>query len=710
MKKMLILSIVMAMAGSGFAVVDDLAIGSVEGTNALELTWATDLAFNYTVENKTDLITENWATNTTLAGTGGNISVLIPVDPLQSFYRVLDSIIVLNFGFELGTVESWMVTGDAFLGQPVTTNWPSDGFVGTYLANSYYSTGGIPATGTLRSASFIVGSNDFVSILIGGWSAVGAAGTDFNYVTLNRASDDVELDRVYAPGITGTMVGRSLQHGQTTNEVVYVEVVDDEATSSLWGWLSVDDVLVLPNDTENFSFEARNFDEWTTTGNAWPSPVTTNWPSDGYEGQYLANSYWPVGPSTTGTLTSTTFLVGSNEFISILMGGHSEEGGDPTPATNFNYVTLNRASDNVELDRVWAPGITGTMVGRSLMHGQTTNIEVYVEVVDDSANAWAWLSVDDVLTLPYEYGNFSFESRNFDDWTTTGNAWLYPATADWPSSGFEGQYLASSFLPLGAGAIGTLTSTNFTLVADESVAFKAGGWSAEGAEGTNFCYVTLNRVSDDAELDRIWAPGITGVMQPRVLKHGQAGDVDVYLEVVDDSANAWAWISVDAFKSFVLDASFGSNTNGGFELGDWTDWTVSGTAFGSAPMDNGPQGRAGWTGRFYANSGAVGETNEGTLTSETFSLGTNDTVSFLVSGYSGWATASNDWNYVALKRASDDSEIDRAWAPNVTGTMLERSFTSATNIAENVYVEVVDDSTTNGYAWIAVDDFQIHTN
>ena len=71
MKKMLILSMAMAMAGSGFAVVDDLAIGSVEGTNALELTWSTDFGSSYTVEEKTDLMIGDWATNTTLAGTGG---------------------------------------------------------------------------------------------------------------------------------------------------------------------------------------------------------------------------------------------------------------------------------------------------------------------------------------------------------------------------------------------------------------------------------------------------------------------------------------------------------------------------------------------------------------------------------------------------------------------------------------------------------------
>ncbi|RKX34202.1 MAG: hypothetical protein DRP64_20270, partial [Verrucomicrobia bacterium] len=135
-----------------------------------------------------------------------------------------------------------------------------------------------------------------------------------------------------------------------------------------------------------------------------------------------------------------------------------------------------------------------------------------------------------------------------------------------------------------------------------------------------------------------------------------------------------------------------------------------GTAFGGAPYDNDQGvGIGGWTGSYYALSRAGGESATGTLTSETFSFGASDTVSFLIGGWSGVPPASGQWNYVALKRASDDSIIgEKIWAPNVTSTMVERSFASATNIAENVYIEVVDNATGSGYSWISVDDFRIH--
>jgi len=252
------------------------------------------------------------------------------------------------------------------------------------------------------------------------------------------------------------------------------------------------------------------------------------------------------------------------------------------------------------------------------------------------------------------------------------------------------------------------------LAADERLSFLMAGWSAEGGSGTDFCYVTLNSAFDDAELDRVWAPGVAGAMVERFLHHNTNVAVDVYVKVSDEVASAWAWLSVDDFRPveyvpFVPDTSFGSHTNGGFELGDWTGWIVSGAAFGAAPFDN-EQGVAigGWTGSYYTLSRVGGEPATVTLTSETFSLGTNDTVSFLIGGYSGTSEGAEDWNYVALKRASDDSEIDRVWAPFTTGTMVSNSFASVTNIAENVYIEVVDDASGTGWAWLSVDDFQIH--
>ena len=138
MKKMLILSMVMAAASAASAALDTISIEQVPGTNAIALSWSTELRANYVLEDKTDLVIGDWETNTAIIALGDNITVTTAVDQAQSFYRVLETIPVYNFSFELGTLEAWTATGAAFSGQPVTTNWPSSGFDGTYLVNTFW--------------------------------------------------------------------------------------------------------------------------------------------------------------------------------------------------------------------------------------------------------------------------------------------------------------------------------------------------------------------------------------------------------------------------------------------------------------------------------------------------------------------------------------------------------------------------------------------
>ena len=555
-----------------------VALEVLPGATSLALHWSSSEMFKYTVQSRDDLTLSSW-TNTAavdLIGTGGGMAVTTTVDQVLSFYRVVGNGFVLNWGFELGNLDTWIKTGDAFDNDPASTNWPSWGYEGTYLVNTFFSPNGEDGQGTLKSQSFVLGDDEILQLRMGGWSGTSPGLEDYNYVTLNRISDGLELDRVYAPGVTGFMATRQMAHGLVGDVEVYVEVVDDSGVS--FAWFSVDDFLVAqanPTFEENNGFELGTLGGWTPNdGNAfWSQPALKTWP----------------------------------------------------------------------------------------------NLDV-------------------------------------------------PAPAPWPSGGVSGDYLINTFHgQFGAAATGALTSATFTLEADERLGFYIGGWSSPvGAGPETFSYVTLNRASDDAELDRVWAPNITGIMAERNLTHNTNVAVDVYVQIVDNSANGWAWLSVDEFKPFVYvpfipDASFGSHTNGGFELGDWTGWTVDGLAFGSAPFDN-AQGVAiaGWTGTYYGLSRAGGEPATGTLTSETITFGTTDTISFLIGGYSGTTPGAEDWNYVALKRAFDDSEIDRVWAPFTTSTMEEASFVSTTNIAENVYIEVVDDSTGTSFAWLTVDDFQIH--
>ncbi|RKX37088.1 MAG: hypothetical protein DRP64_17725, partial [Verrucomicrobia bacterium] len=314
------------------------------------------------------------------------------------------------------------------------------------------------------------------------------------------------------------------------------------------------------------------------------------------------------------------------------------------------------------------------------------------------------------VVMPFEanlsFDNHSFEAGTYTNWTKTGTAWLNaPANLARHNMPADSVYYADSFFPT-EQSTGTLQSDPFTLGNDEQISFYINGWSRVGGGGFDYNYVTLNRADNDEELDRAWTPNSDQAVI-KTLSHGLDEEVEVYVRAVDNgSGGGYAWLAVDDFDK--VEYSYRLGKNSGFEVGNYSGWTVSGTAFGFAPKDSDAAGRAGWNGRYFANSGTVSESAVGTLRSATFSFGEGSVITFLVSGWSSVGGAGPPaYNYVALMRASNDSEIAKVWAPNETGTMVERAFV-APLASEDVYIKVVDDGTAGGYAWIAVDDFQVY--
>ena len=80
--------VIEAVAGT-LPEIGDIAVEQLPGTNGLVLTWATASGFNYILESKSDLAAGSWSTNTTVSGTGGDVTVTTAVDQAQSFYRVI---------------------------------------------------------------------------------------------------------------------------------------------------------------------------------------------------------------------------------------------------------------------------------------------------------------------------------------------------------------------------------------------------------------------------------------------------------------------------------------------------------------------------------------------------------------------------------------------------------------------------------------------
>ncbi len=68
--------------------IGDISISQLAGTNAVVITWATGDGFSYMLLDRSDLMAGDWATNTTIVGNGGNVSVTTDVNQAKSFYRV----------------------------------------------------------------------------------------------------------------------------------------------------------------------------------------------------------------------------------------------------------------------------------------------------------------------------------------------------------------------------------------------------------------------------------------------------------------------------------------------------------------------------------------------------------------------------------------------------------------------------------------------
>jgi len=301
-----------------------------------------------------------------------------------------------NWSFEMGTYQTWTVSGDCWGGAPVTTNF-EPWFFGTmntkgrYYANS--RAGGEAAIGSLQSRSFILKENYGIAFLIGGYSHGGAGpGIEYNYVTLNRADDDSELARIFAPGMTPKMEWACLWTNIAFGNEVYIKAVDD-ANGTAYAWFDVDAFsLASPFN----GFESGSFGGWKKSGTAFgPEPKSDDngVGIGGWNSNYYALSL-SGGETATGSLRSEKFIYPTNTYIQFLIGGYSHSGSGP--GTDYNYVTLNLADDDTELDRKYAPGATATMstsvlVAATAYYGRN----VYIKVTDDCANGgFAWLSVD----------------------------------------------------------------------------------------------------------------------------------------------------------------------------------------------------------------------------------------------------------------------------------------------------------------------------
>jgi len=489
----------------------------------------------------------------------------------------------------------------------------------------------------------------------------------------------------------------------------------------LAGNVFADPVITREPLFPNSGFENGNLDNWTQTlGIAWKTASGTEfnpWFTGAPEGTYAASTMFPAGSvseSEQATLKSINFTVpAGRDTLGFYIAGWS----DPNI-----HVDIKKASDDSIVWSQMVPATNAAFVlvsknGFSAYAGQ----ELYIEAVDmnlggDPGAANGWVGIDGFAWTTFAtctpdadlaFPNADFESGDFTNWTVNGEAFAI-SSATWPSDGYQCNFHATSFTD--ESFTGWLESTTFKLT-KKLVRFKIGGWRETPGGGENWTYVSLNRASDGAEIDRVLAPNITGTMSTEYLDGTSVLGQNVYIMVVDEAANyGYAWITADNFVMvdslpFCPPLENMAFPNADFETGDLTGWTVTGDAFtvnGTTWPSDGYQCN-------FLGTSFNGETKVGTIQSPNFLL-TNTGVNFRIGG---WREVVNptpegqNWNYVTLHRASDNTELDRVLAPNVTGTMKFASLNGTAALNQNVYVKVTDAADGGGFAWISVDAFTI---
>lgn len=152
--------------------------------------------------------------------------------------------------------------------------------------------------------------------------------------------------------------------------------------------------------------------------------------------------------------------------------------------------------------------------------------------------------------------------------------------------------------------------------------------------------------------------------------------------------------------------------NPGFETGDLSGWEVEGDAFSDALITSkltyGPHDRFFHHEGSYHLYGASNPSKTGTLTSETFTLVNTGFLSFLIGGGANYTRA-----YVALYDAETDEELSRRHNtmfddPTHTDGYVRVIWDASAYIGQKVYIKIVDNDTSDYYAYLNVDDFQIN--
>jgi len=352
---------------------------------------------------------------------------------------------IINRGFETGDLFGWTVrtifkgetTVQAFRDSSVASNetipsapFPYDG-EGDYVLGR--STAVSKAAfeerlGQMRSSTFTLGGSGYISFLLGAGKT-----SDLSYVSIRRASDDVELKRfgnqsfdvsqVLEPEYFGeNLVKYQADLSEYLGSALYIELNDYGSRD--WDFLTADafetyyeaapedgilavDVKPIylvdyaPNQVANGDFSA-NLSSWTVSNlPGWRKPDGSSDTFTVTSGSLRSNA---TGDSARGLIRSSLFRVDGSGILSIEIGAAQGSRYDKDTFVSIKHFGTNREVIRFANNRSSGTTMIQYFIDLSDYQGQ----KFYVEIVDNATGSWDTIFIDNIVTYYANRPSFTY--------------------------------------------------------------------------------------------------------------------------------------------------------------------------------------------------------------------------------------------------------------------------------------------------------------